>query len=68
MDFMGIKRLLCAGIIVAGWGIFALAAAADADTRLLDAVKRQDRPAVAALLKERIDVNATQQMPPPTRE
>ncbi len=42
----------CAGLVAA--------AAADSDTRLMDAVKRQDRPAVAALLKERIDVNAPQ--------
>ena len=56
---VGTKRLLRAGIVVATCGGF-VAAAADSDTRLLDAVKRQDRPAVAALLKERIDVNAPQ--------
>jgi hypothetical protein len=47
-------------IVVAICVGFVAAAAADSDTRLLDAVKRQDRPAVAALLKERIDVNAPQ--------
>ena len=31
-----------------------------ADLRLLDAVKRQDKPEIAALLKQRIDVNAPQ--------
>ena len=47
-----IALVICAGL--------AGAVAAAADTRLLDAVKRQDRTAVAALLKERIDVNAAQ--------
>ena len=47
-----IAVVLCAGL-VAG-------AAAAGDTRLLDAVKRQDRAAIVALLKERIDVNAPQ--------
>jgi ankyrin repeat protein len=47
-----IAVVLCASLVAA-------ASAAD-DTRLLDAVKRQDRAAVAALLKERIDVNAPQ--------
>jgi ankyrin repeat protein len=56
---MGARRLLMAGIVVAACS-GAAAAAAETDTRLLDAVKRQDRPAVAALLKERIDVNVTQ--------
>jgi ankyrin repeat protein len=49
-----------AAIVVALWAGLVAAAAADADLRLLDAVKRQDRAAVAALLKERIDVNALQ--------
>jgi ankyrin repeat protein len=52
VDTTTIVAAICAGLVVA--------AAADSDTRLLDAVKRQDRPVVAALLKERIDVNAPQ--------
>ena len=56
---MAIRRLLKAGLVVAAWGGLVGAAAADSDTRLVDAVKRQDRPAIAVLLKERIDVNAT---------
>ena len=35
-------------------------AAASADVRLIDAVRRKDVPAVRALLKQRVDVNAPQ--------
>jgi ankyrin repeat protein len=37
----------------------ATATAAD-DTRLLDAIRRQDKPAALALLKQRVDVNVRQ--------
>jgi len=47
-----IVTVLCVGL--------GAAVAAESDTRLLDAVKRQDRAAITALLKERIDVNASQ--------
>lgn len=44
---------------ISAGGLFPTTAAA-ADTRLIDAVKRQDKPEIAALLKQRIDVNAPQ--------
>ena len=47
-------------IVVSVCAVIVAAAGADSDMRLLDAVRRQDRPAVAALLKQRVDVNATQ--------
>jgi len=59
-SLLATNRFLRAGIVVAACGGLVAAAAADSDTRLIEAVKRQDRPAVAALLKDRIDVNAPQ--------
>ena len=43
---------ICAGLLAP--------AAANSDLRLIDAVKHQDRAAIATLMKERVDVNATQ--------
>src|SRR6187200_3195671 len=53
-------RTCVTAIAVTLWASLGAAVAAESDTRLLDAVKRQDRAAVTALLKERIDVNASQ--------
>ena len=39
---------------------FVSSTAAAADSRLLDAIKRQDKAEIAALLKQRVDVNAPQ--------
>ena len=57
---MAYGRLLRAGTVLVAVCSCSVIAAATGDTRLLDAVKRQDRPAIVALLKERIDVNAPQ--------
>ena len=46
-------------IITVSGGLFPPAAAA-ADTRLLDAIKRQDKAEIAALVKQRVDVNTPQ--------
>ena len=54
------QRLLRAGTILVAVSTSLAVVSAAGDTRLLDAVKRQDRTAVAALLKERVDVNAAQ--------
>jgi uncharacterized protein len=51
-DTTAIVVAICAGLVAP--------AAADSDLRLLEAAKRQDRSAVVALMKERVDVNAQQ--------
>src|SRR5262245_38730361 len=47
------KLIICAALLMT----FAASAAAD-DSRLIDAIKRHDKNAVAALIKARVDVNA----------
>jgi ankyrin repeat protein len=49
---MTVAAAICAG--------FVAMTTANSDLRLLEAVKRQERPAVVALLKEGVDVNAPQ--------
>jgi ankyrin repeat protein len=51
------KLLLSAGVVVIA-GTSGLVHAAGADSRLLEAVKRQDGAEIAALVKARVDVNA----------
>src|SRR5262245_7217556 len=54
-------RHLLALVSFAAWSLVQVpASAADRDTRLADAVERQDNGAAAALLKARVDVNVPQ--------
>ena len=55
---MNPKRGRWAGVLAAVLFLAASAAAAAPDTRLVDAMARQNTKAVAALLKQRVDVNA----------
>jgi ankyrin repeat protein len=54
-----VTRKFAYGVLVV-WLGWVPVAGADADLRLVDAVKRQDRAAVQALLKQRVDVKAAQ--------
>jgi ankyrin repeat protein len=57
MDVSSKRTAVVVGAICAG---LLAPVAANSDLRLIDAVKHQDRAAIATLMKERVDLNATQ--------
>jgi len=55
---MGVKMHRVLGLCVCGWLGVAGVGAAEPDLRLVNAVAAQDKPAIRALLKQGLDVNA----------
>ena len=57
---MRIRRVVCAGLIVAGALTLPALRGQSSDTRLIEAVRRRDEKVFATLMRAKADVNATQ--------